>query len=120
MIKEIDYHKVGEEFKYDGRKYRVIDACDLCEMKEECKFPPTMSCNYDDREDYKSVFYIEVNIRKNLARAIVAFLAVLLLALFISTIFVMILDRDYILSMLLAVALLFVVVDVIVERKYKG
>ena len=119
-MNEIDYHKVGEEFEYNGRKFVTVDVCADCDLEEVCTSGVLMGCNHTEREDHCDVIYKDVNIRKNLARAIVAFLAVLLLALFISTIFVMILDRDYILSMLLAVALLFVVVDVIVERKYKG
>lgn len=117
---EIDYHKIGEEFEYNGRKFKAVYACYKCDLEEECYGAEYMSCCYTDREDNYDVIYKEINSRKKLARAIVAFLAVLLLALFISTVFIMILDRDYILSMLLAVALLFVVVDVIVERKYKG
>ena len=117
---EIDYHKIGEEFEYNGRKFVTVDVCAYCDLEEECRTGVLMSCNHTEREDHCDVIYKEINSRKNLARAIVAFLAVLLLALFISTIFIMILDKDYILSMLLAVALLFVVADVIVERKYKG
>lgn len=119
-MSEIDYHKVGEEFEYNGRKFVAVDVCADCDLEKVCTSGVLMGCNHTEREDHCDVIYKEVNSRKKLARAIVAFLAVLLLALFISTIFVMILDRDYILSMLLAVALLFVVADVIVERKYKG
>lgn len=117
---EIDYHKVGEEFEYNGRKFMAVDVCADCDLEDVCTSGVLMGCNHTEREDNYDVIYKEINSRKNLARAIVAFLAVLLLALFISTIIIMILDRDYILSMLLAVALLFVVVDVIVGRKYKG
>ena len=119
-MNEIDYHKIGEEFEYNGRKFVAVDVCADCDLEKVCTSGVLMGCNHTEREDHCDVIYIEVNSRKKLARAIVAFLAVLLLALFISTVFIMILDRDYILSMLLAVALLFVVVDVIVERKYKG
>lgn len=119
-MNEIDYHKEGEEFEYNGRKFIAVDVCADCDLEEECRTGVLMSYNHTEREDYCDVIYKEINSRKNLARAIVAFLAVLLLALFISTVFIMILDRGYILPLLLAVALLFVVVDVIVERKYKG
>lgn len=118
MIKEIDYHKVGEEFEYNGRKFKSVDVCSECDLEEECSDANFMSCNYFIREDHRDIIYKEMNSRKKLARAIVVFLAIALCTLFISAIIILFLDSEFILSLLLAMACLFVIVDVYVSRKY--
>lgn len=115
---EIDYHKVGEEFEYDGRKFKTVDVCADCDLEEVCTSGVLMGCNHTEREDHCDVIYKEMNSRKKLARAIVAFLAIALCTLFISTIVILFLNSEFILSLLLAMACLFVIVDVYVSRKY--
>lgn len=116
-MNEIDYHKVGEEFEHNGRKFVAVDTCELCDLKEVCTDPPSMSCRYD-RDDKRFVIYREINLRKELANSFVILLSILLFSLFVAAVVILFLDKDFILSSLLAVALIFVIADVIVDRKY--
>ena len=117
-MKQIDYHKEGEEFEYNGRRFIPIDTCELCDLKGECYNPYYMNCCCSEREDYKYVIYKEVNSRKELSNSFVILLSILLFSLFVAVVFILLLDKNLILSLLLAVACLFVVVDIIVDKKY--
>lgn len=115
----VDYHKTAEIFEHNGRKFMVVDTCELCDMKEVCTDPLSMSCRYE-RDDKKFVIYREINLRKELANSFVILLFILLFSLFVAAVIILFLDKDFILSSLLAVALLFVIADVIADRKHKG
>ena len=112
-MKQIDYHKEGEEFEYNGRRFIPIDTCELCDLKDECYNSHYMNCCCSEREDYKCVIYKEVNLRKELSNS-----SILLFSLLVAAVFILFLDKNLILSLLLAVACLFVVVDIIVDKKY--
>lgn len=117
-MNEIDYHKIGEEFEHNGRRFIPIDTCELCDLKEICANPSSMGCGCEQRTDKRFVIYKEVNLRKELSNSFVILLSILLLSLLVAAVFIMFLDKDFILSLLLAVACLFVVVDIIVDKKY--
>lgn len=117
-MNEIDYHKEGEEFEYNGKRFIPIDTCELCDLKGECYNSHYMNCCCSEREDYKYVIYKEVNLRKELSNSFVILLSILLFSLFVAVVFILLLDKNLILSLLLAVACLFVVVDIIVDKKY--
>ena len=117
-MNEIDYHKVGEEFDYKGRRFRVVDICEACDMNDDCDYYKGMSCSGRNRMDNLDVIYMEVNLRKWLSKLFVRLLSILLFSLFVAAVFVLFLDKDVILSMLSAVACLLVVVDIIVDKKY--
>lgn len=118
-MNDIDFHKIGEEFEHNGRKYSVINTCELCDLRDTCNNPKAMNCCSEQRDDKRFVIYKEVNLRKELSNSFVILLSILLFSLFVAAVFILFLDKDPILSLLLAVACLFVVADVIVERKYK-
>lgn len=117
-MNKIDYNK-EEEFEHNGRRFIPIDTCELCDMRDICDNPESMGCGYEQRTDKRFVIYKEVNLRKELSNSFVILLSILLFSLFVAAVFILFLDKDPILSLLLAVACLFVVADVIVERKYK-
>ena len=117
-MNKIDYHKIGEEFEHNGRRFIPIDTCELCDLKEICANPSSMGCGCEQRTDKRFVIYKEVNLRKELSNSFVILLSMLLFSLFVAAFVVLFLGKDFILSLLLAVACLFVVADVIVERKY--
>ena len=33
-MKQIDYHKEGEEFEHNGKRFIPIDTCELCDLKD--------------------------------------------------------------------------------------
>lgn len=118
-MKQIDYHKEGEEFEYNGRRFIPIDTCELCDMRDICDNPESMGCGCGHHHtDKRFVIYKEVNLRKELSNSFVILLSILLFSLFVAAVFILFLDKDFILSLLLAVACLFVVVDIIVDKKY--
>ena len=117
-MSEIDYNKEGEEFEHNGRRFIPIDTCELCDMRDICDNPESMGCGHEQRENKRFVIYMEVNLRKWLSKLFVRLLSILLFSLFVAAVFVLFLDKDFILSMLLAVACLFVVADIIVDKKY--
>lgn len=115
-MNEIDYHKEGEEFEYNGRRFIPIDTCELCDLKDECYNSHYMNCCCSEREDYKCVIYKEVDDRKRWMRNLVFILAVLLCSLFISSVVVLFLDSNYLLSGLLVLAGVFMIVDSLCNR----
>ena len=115
-MKEVDYHKTVETFDHHGRKFMAIDACDLCDMKDDCYNPTLMSCTPELRDDKRYVIYKEVDLRKRWMRNLVFILAVLLCSLFISAVVVLFLDSNYLLAALMVVAGLFMVVDAIYNK----
>lgn len=38
-MNDIDFHKIGEEFEHNGRKYSVINTCELCDLRDTCNNP---------------------------------------------------------------------------------
>lgn len=117
-MNDIDFHKIREEFEHNGRKYSVINTCELCDLRDICDNPKTMNCCSEQRDDKRFVIYKEVNLRKELSNSFVILLSILLFSLFVAVVFILLLDKNLILSLLLAVACLFVVVDIIVDKKY--
>lgn len=116
-MNKIDYNK-EEEFEHNGRRFIPIDTCELCDMRDICDNPESMGCGYEQRTDKRFVIYKEVNSRKELSNSFVILLSILLFSLFVAVVFILLLDKNLILSLLLAVACLFVVVDIIVDKKY--
>lgn len=111
-MNKIDYNK-EEEFEHNGRRFIPIDTCELCDMRDICDNPESMGCGYEQRTDKRFVIYKEVNLRKELSNS-----SILLFSLLVAAVFILFLDKNLILSLLLAVACLFVVVDIIVDKKY--
>lgn len=116
-MNKIDYNK-EEEFEHNGRRFIPIDTCELCDLRDICDNPESMGCGYEQRTDKRFVIYKEVNSRKELSNSFVILLSILLFSLFVAVVFILLLDKNLILSLLLAVACLFVVVDIIVDKKY--
>ena len=115
-MNKIDYHKVGEVFEYNGRKFRVVEVCEACDMNDDCDHLKGMSCSGCHRMDYCNVIYEEVDLRKRWMRNLVFILAVLLCSLFISAVVVLFLDCNYLLAALMVLAGAFMIVDSLCNR----
>lgn len=115
-MNEIDFHKTGEEFEYNGRKFRAVDTCELCGLKEECCNERIMSCSYDDRPDYRDVVYQEVNKRKEMGTLLLKVISLLLLTVFSIVIISLFLRGEYLVGLLLMLCVMFVVTDAWVNR----
>ena len=115
-MKLIEYHQGGELFEYNGRKFRVVQTCEFCDLKDECHDVESMTCSWEDRPDQCDVIYEEVDLRRRWMRNLLFILAVLLCSLFISTIVCLFLDSNYLLSDLLVLAGAFMIVDSLCNR----
>ena len=73
-MKDVDYHKVGERFEYEGVTLEVKEAvdisvisCDLCYLRQMCSEiryshqPPIRNCSQFSRKDRKTVYYVPVD-----------------------------------------------------------
>ena len=59
-MNNIDFHKKGEEFEYNGSRYRVIDTCKLCSFHNKCYTSVDKYCSSINREDGIDVIYEKV------------------------------------------------------------
>ena len=111
-MNEIDYHKVGEVFEYNGRKYKVVDTCGECDLSGQCAGADRMNCIYKDRDDFSDVIYKEVNKRKEkVTILLLKFLSVLLLIAFGAVIVQLFFQSEYLIGLLLTLSCLYVVTD---------
>lgn len=108
---EIDYHKVGEEFEYNGRKFRAVDTCDLCDMKDECYNSDYMNCCYSEREDHRYVIYEEINKRKEMGTLLLKVLSILFLMACTAVVVSLFLHGLYLFGLMFILCCLFVVSD---------
>ena len=113
----IDYHKVGEEFEHNGRKFVPIDTCELCDLKEECYDARVMSCTYDQRSDCSDVIYKEVNKRKEMGTLLLIIISILLLVVCAVLVIFLFLHGLYLFGLMFMLCCLFVVVDAWVNGK---
>lgn len=115
-MNEIDYHKVREEFKYNGRKFRAINTCELYDLKEDCCNARMMSCSYDDRIDYRDVVYQEVNKRKEMGTLLLRVISILFLVACAVLVVSLFLHGLYLFGLMFMLCCLFVMTDAWVNR----
>lgn len=107
----IDYHKVGEEFENNGRKFVTIDTCELCDMKDGCFNSVLMSCTPESREDNRYVIYKEVNKRKEMGTLLLRIISILFLVVCAVLVIFLFLHGLYLFGMMFMLCCLFVMVD---------
>ena len=110
-MNEIDYHKEGEEFEYNGRRFIPIDTCELCDLKDECYNSHYMNCCCSEREDYKYVIYKEVNKRKEAGALLLTIISILFLVACAAVVVSLFLQEQYIFGILFMSCCIFVIVD---------
>lgn len=108
---EVDYYKTVETFDHHGRKFMAIDACDLCDMKDDCYNPALMSCTPESREDKRYVIYKEVNKRKKSGALLLTMISILFLIACAAVVVSLFLQEQYLFGILFMSCCLFVIVD---------
>ena len=116
----IDYHKVGEEFEYNGRKFVPVDTCDLCDLKDECYNTRAMNCVCDQRLDCKDVIYKEVNRRKEKGLLLLNMLSILFLIVCAAVVVSLLLNGQYLFGLMFLLCCVYIATDAWVNgRKSK-
>lgn len=110
-MNDIDFHKIGEEFEHNGRKYSVINTCELCDLRDTCNNPKAMNCCCSEREDYKCVIYKEVNKRKEAGALLLTMISILFLIACAAVVVSLFLQEQYLFGILFMSCCLFVIVD---------
>ena len=108
---EIDYHKVGEEFEYNGRKYKVVDTCVECDLSDQCAGADSMNCIYLNRDDFKNVIYKEINKRKEMGTLLLRVISILFLMACAAVVISLFLQGLYLFGLMFMLCCLFVVAD---------